>query len=114
MFSILQNELVQELDAGSPVTDALWVGSTAVLATSAGTIKLFENGVEESSFSGHAGEVTALALHPSGEILASVGLDKNYIFYDLKSATQVLRVSTDSGKMKYFLSNFSAATADIC
>ena len=103
VFSISQDKLVQKLDVGSPITDTLWAGSKAVVGTSTGTIKLFENGVEESSFSGHAGEVTALALHPSGEILASVGIDKNYVFYDLKSARRALQVSTDSGEMKYLL-----------
>lgn len=88
---------MQELAAGSPITDALWAGNRAILGTSAGAVKIFENDVEISSFSGHAGEVTALALHPSGEILASVGVDKSYIFYDLSSSTQALQMSTDSG-----------------
>lgn len=97
VFSVSRNKLVQELAAGSPITDALWAGNRAILGTSAGAVKIFENDVEISSFSGHAGEVTALALHPSGEILASVGVDKSYIFYDLSSSTQALQMSTDSG-----------------
>ena len=84
--------------AGSSVTDALWAGSKAILGTSAGTVKAFENGVEVFGFCGHAGGITALALHPSGEILASVGVDKSYCFYDLTSSAQVLQVATDSGK----------------
>jgi len=99
VFSIEAGQIVQQFEAGSPITDALWVGSKAVLGTSAGAVKVFENGMEVSSFSGHAGEVTALALHPSGEILASVGPDKSYIFYDLTASVQALRVSTDSGKI---------------
>ena len=98
VFSIHQNKLLQEFDVGGSVTDALWVGAKAALGTSAGTVKIFENGVEISGFSAHAGEVTALALHPSEEILASVGIDKNYVFYDLKSTTKALQVSTGSGK----------------
>ena len=47
--------------------------------------------------------MTALALHPSGDILASVGVDKNYTFYDLASSVQVLQISTDSRKTKCIL-----------
>lgn len=97
VFSISQNKLVQELPVGSPVTDTLWAGSKAIVGTSSGTVKAYENGVEVSSFSGHAGAVTALALHPSGDILASVGVDKTYIFYDLTSSVQALQIATDSG-----------------
>lgn len=96
IFSISQNNLVQELPVGSPVTEALWAGSKAIVGTSSGIVKAFENGVEVSSFSGHAGAVTALALHPSGDILASVGVDKSYIFYDLASSAQALQIFTDS------------------
>ena len=101
VFSISQNKWVQELPIGSPVTDTLWAGSKAIVGTSSGTVKTFENGVELSSFSGHAGAVTSLALHPSGDILASVGVDKSYIFYDLTSSVQALQIFTDSGEMRH-------------
>ena len=103
VFSLSQNKLVQELSVGSSVTDALWAGSKAIVSTSSGMVKIFENGVELSSISGHAGAVTALAMHPSGDILASVGVDKSYIFYDLTSSVQVLQISTDSRKISYDL-----------
>lgn len=89
---------MQELAVGSPITDAIWAGSKTIVGTSDGAVKVFENGVEMSSFSGHAGQVTALALHPSGDILASVGVDKSYIIYDLTSNTQALQITTDSCK----------------
>ncbi len=98
VFSISQNKLVQELPVSSSVTDTLWAGSKAIVGTSSGLVKAFGNGVEISSFSGHAGAVTALALHPSGDILASVGVDRSYVFYDLTSSVQVLQISTDSRK----------------
>lgn len=68
------------------------------MGTSAGIVKIFEDGLETAHFSGHAGEVTALALHPSGQLLASVGVDKSYIFYDLDSSVQSVKIGTDSGK----------------
>ncbi|KAI4144901.1 MAG: hypothetical protein L6R39_003990 [Caloplaca ligustica] len=92
--SVSEKTISQEMEAGpGSVTDALWIGDRAAAATTAGNVKIWENGTEVATFSGHAGEVTALAIHPSSDILASVGLDKSYIFYDLtinRVATQVL------------------------
>ena len=101
VFSVSQNKLVQEMTVGAPVTNALWAGNAAVIATSAGTIKAFENDTEKFSFSEHNGAVTALALHPCGDILASVGIDKTYVFYDLSGPSRALQVSTNSGKMLF-------------
>ena len=92
-----RRSLEQELAVGAPVTDGVWVGSTAAVATSAGTVKIFDSSAEVSSFSVHAGPVTALAVHPSGDILASVGMDKTYVFYDLSTSTKALQISTNSG-----------------
>lgn len=97
IYSISQKKIVHELEVGNgAVTDVIWVGGRAVFATSSGNVKIFESGTEVSSFNGHSGEVTALAVHPSKEILASVGADKSYIFYDLTSLTQAMQVYTDS------------------
>ena len=99
IYSISQNKVVQELEVGSgAVTDATWAGDRAIFATSAGTVKVFDKGIEVANLSSHSGRVTALALHPSGDILASVGVDKSYVYYDLSSFKQVLHVFTDSGK----------------
>ena len=88
---------MQELEVGSgAVTDAIWAGTRAVISTSSGAVKIFENGYIISSFSGHRGTATALALHPSGDILASVGNDRSYILYDLESNTQATQVYTDA------------------
>lgn len=105
IYSISQKKIVHELDVGNgTVTDAIWVGGRAVFATSSGNVKIFEAGNEVSSFNGHSGEVTALAVHPSKEILASVGADKSYIFYDLVSLTQAIQVYT--GSCKSFASKY--------
>ena len=103
VFSISQHKLIQELPVGSSVTDTLWAGSKSIVGTSSGMIKVFDNGVEVSSFSGHAGAVTAMALHPSGDILASVGVDKSYIFYDLTTSVQVSQIFTDSRMTRHNL-----------
>ena len=98
IFSISENRVIQEFSVGSSVTDSLWAGNRTVTGTSAGTVKIFEDGNELASFSGHAGEVTGLALHASGDILASVGVDKSYILYDLTSSAKLLQIFTNSGK----------------
>lgn len=101
IYSASQNKIVQEMEVGSgAVTDAIWAGTRAVVSTSSGVIKVFDDSSEIASFSGHAGKVTALALHPSGEILASVGVDKSYILYDLVSYKQATQIHTDAGKAK--------------
>jgi len=103
VVSISQKKVVQTLEAGSgTVTDGLWAEDRVVLATSTGAVKVFENDLEVSNFSGHAGEATSIALHPSREILASVGVDKSYIFYDLVSSTVATQIYTDSGKYWVF------------
>jgi len=98
VFSISQNQVVQELAAGAPVTVAMWARDTAILSTSAGTVKGYKGDSETLSFSEHRGEITGMALHPSGDILASVGSDKSYIFYDLSTSTKALQIYTDSRK----------------
>lgn len=99
VFSISQNKVVQALKGGNgAITDVLWAGSRPTMSTSTGVVKVFHDGSEVSSFASHAGEVTALAIHPSGDILASVGVDKSYILYDLESSAAVTQVFTDCGE----------------
>ncbi|KAL8760197.1 MAG: hypothetical protein Q9199_000220 [Rusavskia elegans] len=97
VYSVSEKAITEELNAGSAqVTDTIWIGTKAVASTSTGNVIIFESGREIASFSGHAGEATAIASHPSGDILASVGVDKSYIFYDLTSNTVATQVLTDS------------------
>lgn len=101
VYSASQNVIVQQMEVGSgAVTAAVWAGTRAAVSTSSGVIKIFEGQSEAASFSGHAGKVTALAMHPSGDILASVGMDKSYILYDLTSYKQATQIYTDAGKAK--------------
>jgi pre-mRNA-processing factor 19 len=93
IYSLPDDKILTVLKVGGgAITDAVWYGSQPVVATSSGAIKIFEDGNEATAFTSHAGAVNALAMHPSGEILASVGADKSFVFYDLvgkKPATQV-------------------------
>jgi pre-mRNA-processing factor 19 len=99
VFSIAENSLVQPLKVGSPITDGLLWDGKAVVSTASGTVKVLDTrGAEVSSSTSHAGAVSAIALHPSGDILASVGVDKSLVFYDLAELKAVAQVYTDTGK----------------
>ena len=68
-----------------------------MISTSAGRVKIFDGQDEVASFGAHAGDVSAIALHPSGDIIASVGVDKSYVLYDLTASTVATQVYADSG-----------------
>ncbi|KAF2999690.1 hypothetical protein E8E13_002497 [Curvularia kusanoi] len=96
VFSTSQQKLVQVLKAGSAVTATAWWGSRAVVATAAGTVKVFENGNEIAQMGSHASPVTSLALHPSGTILASGSADKRVAYYDLSTFNTVSQIYTEA------------------
>ena len=100
VHSISQNKLVHGLaGARGQITDTLWWGARAILSTATGQVLIFEDGSECARFESHAGSVTALALHPSDEILASVGVDKSYVFYDLSTRRPVAQIFGDAGRI---------------
>ncbi|CEL03494.1 WD40-repeat-containing domain protein [Aspergillus pseudodeflectus] len=83
VFSLSQKQVLHSLQANGPVIDAIWAGEKAVVASATGAVKVFEGGNEVASFNSHAGAATGLALHATGDIVASVGADKSYVLYDL-------------------------------
>jgi pre-mRNA-processing factor 19 len=96
IYSVSQKEVVQSLQADGPVTDAVWAGDKAVIASSTGSVRVFENGSEVASFSSHAGAATALAVHATGDIVASVGADKSYVLYDLTTNSVITQIFSDA------------------
>ncbi|KAE8380890.1 WD40-repeat-containing domain protein [Aspergillus bertholletiae] len=96
VYSLPQKQVVQSLQSNGPVTDAVWAGDKAVVASSTGSVKVFENGNEVADFSSHAGAATALALHPTGDIVASVGADKSYVLYDLTTNSVITQIFSDA------------------
>lgn len=98
VYSLAEKRVIQALQTNGPVTDALWAGDKAVVASSTGTVKVFEGGNEVASFNSHAGEATALGLHATGDIVASVGADKSYVLYDLTMNSVVSQVFSDACK----------------
>ena len=100
VFSISENEVVRTLVAGGgTISDGLWAGDRVIVSTTLGAVNIFEKDSTIASFPSHAGEATAVALHPSGEILASVGVDKSFVFYDLSSSTIATQIYTNSGTL---------------
>lgn len=98
IYSLPDNNILMVLNVGGgAITDAVWYGDKPVVSTSSGVVKVFDGGQEAATFTSHAGAVNALAMHPSGEILASVGADKSFVFYDLVAAKPVTQVYTDCG-----------------
>ncbi|KAI7976814.1 hypothetical protein EIK77_010045 [Talaromyces pinophilus] len=98
VYSISKQQIVQTLKVGAPVTDAVFAGSTAVVASASGSVKFFDNGAETASFDSHAGEATAVVVHPAGDIVASVGVDKSYVLYDLATSSVVTQIYGNAGK----------------
>ncbi|KAI2466983.1 Prp19-domain-containing protein [Annulohypoxylon bovei var. microspora] len=96
IYSIDSDTVERSFQVNEPVTDSIWDGTRVFFATSKGSIKVFENGSEIASFSDHAGPVTGLSIHPSKDILGSIGSDKSFVFYDLVNLCRVRRVYTNS------------------
>jgi pre-mRNA-processing factor 19 len=103
VYSLAAGTVERTLKIGEPVTECVWSGidglSKLALATAKGSVKIYGDGVEQVAFKDHAGLVTGLSFHPSGDILASVGGDKSFIFYDLSKLKRITRVFTDARKL---------------
>ena len=98
IYAIKDGKFLNEVpvNAGA-VTAVIWAGTRAVVGTEQGTVLLIEAGSEVARFQSHNGAIVALNMHPSGELLASVGVDKSYVFYDLSSNTQAAKVFMNTG-----------------
>ncbi|KKK27348.1 hypothetical protein P175DRAFT_0507063 [Aspergillus ochraceoroseus IBT 24754] len=96
VYSIAQKEVLHNLQVNGPVTDATWAGEKAIVASSTGSVKVFENGNEVANFTSHAGAATGLAVHATGDIVASVGADKSYVLYDLTANSVIMQNFSDA------------------
>ena len=98
IYSVEADNLERSVSVDEPVTDSIWDGPRIFFSTAKGSVKVFESGSEIASFTEHAGPATGLAIHPSKAILASVGADKSFVFYDLQNLQRATRVYTNAGK----------------
>ena len=104
IYSTEANSVERSFSIGEPITATVWIETKVILATAKGSVKVYDSGKQTASFQAHAGAVTGLCAHPGKRILASVGVDKSFVFYDLEALERVSRVYTDSG-MFYVVSH---------
>lgn len=97
-----QETIVKSNGDGVSINDILsWENNNknmSIIALANGEVAVLEDGKKRASFTEHAGPAMALALHPSGDILASVGVDKSFVLYDLARSEVIYRIFTDSGQ----------------
>lgn len=99
IYSVSQGQIIRTLKGGSgSITCGILAGTKVIVSTSTGSVKIFDAQNEVASFKAHSGNVTDLALHPSGEIFASVSDDKSYVLYDLESPRVLSQVFSNSGQ----------------
>ena len=85
------------LSAGG-INHGAWARDSAVVATASGAVVVTQEGAVKAKFQQHAGAATAVAAHPSGELLASVGVDKSLVLYDLQHGKVLTQIFSDAGK----------------
>lgn len=87
------------LNVGGAATHGCWWGNQVIVASSTGAITIFAaDGTKSGQIGGHSGAVTSLSLHPCGDLLASTGVDKSWILYDLTAMKVATQIHTESGK----------------
>ncbi|TQN72955.1 Pre-mRNA-processing factor 19, partial [Colletotrichum shisoi] len=96
IYSVEADSVERQVAVNEPVIDSVWTGNKLIFATSKGSVKAFEGGSEVASLSEHAGPVTSLSVHPTGDLLASVGSDKSIVFYDLHALKRISRTYADT------------------
>ena len=98
IYSLSQQSQIKSFDLGKGhMVDAVWWDKRLIAGLSTGAIKVFDDG-KSTDLGSHSGTVVAMSLHPSGNILASVGQDKAYLLYDLQSMKLINRIDILSGK----------------
>lgn len=86
------------LGAGA-VLDGVWANDKIAVATSGGNVLVAVEGSVQAKFHQHAGAANAIAAHPCGDLIASVGVDKSYVLYDLHTSTVLTQIFSDSGML---------------
>ncbi|KAG4306053.1 hypothetical protein PORY_000041 [Pneumocystis oryctolagi] len=74
------------------ITCGLWINDLPVVANANGTIYIYTSlGGNTKKISTHQSKVTAIALHPSEDLLASVTADGEWAFHDLQNDQTVAK-----------------------
>ncbi|KAB8360810.1 hypothetical protein FH972_024544 [Carpinus fangiana] len=115
LYSIEKQEITQKLNtSGGAIQDGALIDNDAVvLATSSGQVQVYKGAKKTHAFSSHAGATNGVTVHPTGELLASVGTDKSFVLYDLAGQTVLSQVYTNAdGQIKVFETNTGANAAN--
>ena len=100
LYSLSAGQVERSIQVGGAVTATIWAGEKLVLSTDKGAVKVYAKGSEIASFTEHDRPVAGLAVHPGGLILASVGLDRDLVFYDIDALRTVFRMRHCSDSRK--------------
>ncbi|KAK5122138.1 hypothetical protein LTR85_004384 [Meristemomyces frigidus] len=97
IYDLKQSAFTTRSNLGSgAIIHGTWANDKAVVATSSGGVVVTQEGAVQAKFQQHVGAATAVAAHPSGDLLASVGVDKSYVLYDLHNSKVLKQVYSDS------------------
>ena len=103
VYDLKQNAFTTRSNVGAgAITGGAWAHDKPIVATSSGAVVVTEGGSVKTKFHQHAGAATAVAVHPCGELVASVGADKSYVLYELSNEKVLTQSYTDSGKSARF------------
>lgn len=99
IYDLKQGAFTTRSNVGAgAILDGAWCNDRPAVSTASGTVFMVQEGAVQAKFQKHAGAATAVAAHPSGDVLASVGVDKSYVLYDLHSSKVLTQVYGDAGK----------------
>lgn len=99
VYDLKQNAFTIRSNVGAgAITSGAWAHDKPVVATTSGAVVVTEGGSAKMKFHQHAGAATAVAVHPCGDLIASVGADKSYVLYDIQTGKVLTQIYADSGK----------------
>ena len=99
VYDLKQGAFTTRSNVGAgAVTCGAWANDKPVIATSSGAVVVTQGGSVQANFHQHAGAATDVAVHPGGDILASVGIDKSYVLYDLQQSKVLTQIFGDAGR----------------
>lgn len=102
VYDLKQNAFTVRSNVGAgAVTSGAWANDKPIVATASGAVVVTEGGSAKIKFHQHAGAATAVAVHPCGDLVASAGIDKSYVLYDLHTEKVLTQIYADSGKETY-------------
>lgn len=97
VYDLKQSAFTTRSNVGAgAITSGAWANDKPVIATSSGAVVVTQGGTVQAKFRQHAGAATDVAVHPCGDIVASVGIDKSYVLYDLQHSSVLTQIYGDT------------------